>query len=180
MPTIFSHPAVVVGIAPWLRRCPVSLAILAAFCSVLPDADVAAFALEIPYEHPLGHRGFTHSIVFAIVFALLAALAYVRVARNGLAFRVVFVVLFIATVSHGLLDAMTTGGKGVGFFIPFLNERYFFPFRPIRVSPLSAGDFLERARPVLLSEIRWVWLPALIVAMPAVSRWFFHRMRRNG
>ena len=177
MPTILSHPAVVVGIAPWLRRCPVSLAILAAFCSVLPDADVAAFALGIPYEHPLGHRGFTHSIAFAILFAGLAAFAYVRVARNALPPSVVFLVLFAAIVSHGLLDAMTTGGKGVGLFIPFSNERYFFPFRPIRVSPLSAGAFIDKARPVLLSEIRWVWLPALIVAIPG---WIFRRMRSHG
>ena len=30
-----------------------------------------------------------------------------------------FVVLFLSTISHGILDAMTSGGNGVGFFIPF-------------------------------------------------------------
>ena len=48
---------------------------LGAFCSVLPDAEVLAFSLGIPCAHPLGHRGATHSIAFAVfagwaVFAL--------------------------------------------------------------------------------------------------------------
>ena len=76
MPTIFSHPAVPLGIAPWLRRAPGSLIAVAAITSSLPDADVAAFGFGIPYDHPLGHRGFTHSIAFAVVFTALAAFAY--------------------------------------------------------------------------------------------------------
>jgi len=70
MPTIFSHPAVPLGIAPWLRSAPRSLIAVAALVSLLPDADVAAFGFGIPYEHPLGHRGFTHSIAFAFVFTV--------------------------------------------------------------------------------------------------------------
>jgi inner membrane protein len=52
-------------------------------------------------------------------------------------------VIFFSTISHGILDAITTGGRGVGFFIPFDNTRYFLPFKGIKVSPSSPGDILS-------------------------------------
>jgi inner membrane protein len=171
MPTIFSHPAVPLALAPWVRRMPLSLVITAAFVSSVPDADVASFGFGIPYEHPLGHRGFTHSILFALLFSAFAAFGYVRLARTDVTFRAAFTFLFVALLSHGILDAMTTGGKGVGFFIPFSNHRYFFPFRPIRVSPIGAEDFAAKAAVVLASELRWVWAPmALIGILGFVTR----------
>jgi inner membrane protein len=101
--------------------------------------DVASFALGIPYGHPLGHRGLTHSLLFAVVFASILAAAYLRVSRAPLRYGVVFAYLAVSLASHGLLDALTTGGRGVGFFIPFSTERYFYPWRPIRVSPIGAA-----------------------------------------
>ena len=159
MPTIFSHPAVALGIAPWLPRVPKSLVTVAAVCSSLPDADVAAFGFGIPYQHPLGHRGLTHSIAFAAVFAGFVAFSYRRLARSDVRFGIAFSFLFFAVASHGFLDAMTTGGEGVGFFIPFSNQRFFLPFRPILVSPIGADHFAERAGVVLRSELLWVWAP---------------------
>jgi inner membrane protein len=41
------------------------LLLLAILSSILPDLDVLTFNFGIPYSHPFGHRGFTHSIVFA-------------------------------------------------------------------------------------------------------------------
>jgi inner membrane protein len=164
MPTVFTHPAVPLAIG-WLRRAPASLLVCGAAVSAVPDADVAAFGFGIPYEHPLGHRGFTHSIAFAFLFSAFAAFAYTRLLRGDIGFKRSFAFLFAALLSHGLLDAMTTGGKGVGFFIPFSNERFFFPFRPIRVSPIGASDFIEKAGVVMGSELRWVWLPAILTAV---------------
>jgi inner membrane protein len=43
--------------------------------------------------------------------------------------------------SHGILDAMTDGGLGVAFFSPFDDTRCFFPFRPIKVSPIGLSFF---------------------------------------
>src|SRR5687768_9587087 len=43
--------------------------------SLLPDADVIGFALGIPYPHPWGHRGATHSLAFAIGVATLIGCA---------------------------------------------------------------------------------------------------------
>jgi inner membrane protein len=163
MPTIFTHPAVALAAAPWFRRIPRSLLILGVVCSALPDIDTASFAFGIPYEHPLGHRGVTHSLVFALLLAVCAAAAYRRYSRDAVTFRVACLFLFIVIASHGILDAMTNGGKGIGFFIPFSSHRFFFPFRPIEVSPIGASGFADEAGPVLLSEARWVWLPGLFI-----------------
>ena len=46
--------------------------------AILPDADVIAFSLDIPYSHPLGHRGFSHSLLFALIVSLLVGLAVFR------------------------------------------------------------------------------------------------------
>jgi inner membrane protein len=164
MPTIFSHPAVPLGLAPWFRRLPPSLVAIGAIMSFLPDADVAMFGFGVPYEHPLGHRGITHSISFALIFSAFTAFAYVRLKKQRLSFWLAFTFLFLSLVSHGILDAMTTGGKGVGFFIPFSNERYFLPFTPIRVSPIGAEHFGRSAGAVLASEARWLWLPFGLLA----------------
>jgi inner membrane protein len=73
--------------------------------------------------------------------------------------------LFLATASHGVLDAMTNGGLGVAFFSPFNNGRYFFPWRPVHVSPISVKRFFSGGGyAVLQSELLWIWAPALIFA----------------
>jgi inner membrane protein len=54
-----------------------------------------------------------------------------------------------------VLDAMTNGGLGVAFFAPFDTTRYFFPWRPITVSPIGVGSFFtHRGALVVLSEIK--------------------------
>ena len=166
MPTIFTHPAVPLGLSPWFRRLPRSLIVLAAIASSVPDIDVLAFRFGIPYESPLGHRGFTHSLLFAVLLAGLLALCV----GPALSRPKLFAYFFLAIASHGLLDAMTNGGKGVGFFIPFSTRRYFLPWRPIRVSPIGATNFAGHAWPVLRSELVWVWLPCACVAV-AGSVW---------
>jgi inner membrane protein len=81
-------------------------------------------------------------------------------------------VLFVATASHGLLDAMTDGGSGIAFFAPLDDTRYFLPWRPIRVSPIGLERFLsQRGVEVLRSELVWVWLPAIgLVTITALVR----------
>lgn len=59
---------------------------------------------------------------------------------------------------------MTSGGKGVGFLIPFDNERYFFSFRGIKVSPLGIENFFsEWGFKVILSEFKYIAMPCLFV-----------------
>tara|TARA_R100001369_G_scaffold4044_8_gene12153 strand:+ start:56088 stop:56330 length:243 start_codon:yes stop_codon:yes gene_type:complete len=73
-------------------------------------------------------------------------------------------VLFLSTLSHGVLDAMTSGGKGVGFFIPFDNSSYFFPFREIKVPPIGIEKFFsEWGINVILSELKYIAIPCFII-----------------
>jgi inner membrane protein len=137
--------------------------------SVLPDADVLAFRFGVPYAAALGHRGFTHSITFALALALLGAVLSrpLRTAPSR-----AFVFLFVATISHALLDALTTGGLGVALLWPFSAERFFAPVQVIAVSPISLSRFLtDRGLAVLRSELLWVWLPAVaLTAALALAR----------
>ena len=96
-----------------------------------------------PTDHVLGHRGLSHSLLFAAVLAsvVTAIVRRTRPAQPG--DRGSGSYFFLATASHGLLDAMTTGGLGVAFFAPFSDARYFLPWRPIVVSPISISGVLR-------------------------------------
>jgi inner membrane protein len=150
---------------PDSRRWPYLL--LAAACAFLPDADVVGFAFRVPYASLWGHRGLTHSLLAAAVVAS-AALALLRLRSHPAspAPGRLWTLLFLATASHGLLDAMTTGGLGVAFFSPFELERYFFRFHPIQVSPIGLSRFAGAAAwRVLRSEALWVGLPCGLVLL---------------
>jgi inner membrane protein len=168
MPSVFSHAIAAVGIGACFYRpgIPARVWVTGALCSMLPDLDVIGFRLGVHYGDFWGHRGFTHSLVFA---ALLAGLALILLFPNGVPKlnRVyVWAFLFLATASHGVLDAMTDGGLGVAFFAPFSNTRYFFPWTPIRVSPIGMSRFFgARGLAVLRSELLWVWVPALMLVI---------------
>lgn len=126
--------------------------------SFLPDADVVAFALGIPYAAPLGHRGAAHSLVFAAGGALLLGLCVPRLRRVDLVLLV-----FAVVASHGVLDAFTDGGLGIAFLWPFSNERFFAPWRPIPVAPIGARLLSASGLQVVLVELL-IFLPLLPLA----------------
>jgi inner membrane protein len=67
---------------------------------------------------------------------------------------------------------MTDGGLGVAFFAPFSDVRYFFPWRPIVVSPIGVGEFFgPRGLRVMWSELGWVWVPSVVVFLAGNSWW---------
>lgn len=167
MASAFSHAiaAVAIGKASFIKQVDWKFWLLGAFCAVIPDADAAGFALGVPYESVWGHRGITHSFFFcALLAAEVNLICYKDIKANTGRWWALFAFFFLCTASHPILDAMTTGGLGVAFFAPFHNERYFFPFRPIKVSPIGIASFFsEWGIRVLKSEFMWVWLPSLVV-----------------
>ncbi|BCG27325.1 hypothetical protein TUM18999_55160 [Pseudomonas tohonis] len=164
MTTLITHslPVLAVGIALGSRVIPPWLLLAGLFFACLPDADVAAFKLGIAYADAFGHRGFSHSLLFAACCGLFGALIH-RLLRCGPLKAGLFIGL--ATLSHSLLDAMTDGGLGVAWFWPWDMQRHFLPWRPIEVSPFIGGFFTQRGIDVLLSEARWVGLPCLLLAL---------------
>jgi len=163
MASAFSHIAIpgVLYASFKCRTVNCRLFLLAAACSVFPDIDVLTFQFGIPYASQWGHRGFTHSIVFAFCLAVLLVLFYRQLKSKP---WVVFWLCFLSCASHGILDAMTNGGLGVAFFWPLSKERLFFPFRPIEVSPIGIHSFFTGwGLRVIVSELVWILFPALII-----------------
>jgi inner membrane protein len=153
--------------------------LLAIIAAVLPDADVIGYQyLYIPYGHVLGHRGFFHSPFFAALFSLVIVSLLFRqegvVSRRWWAYVLFF---FVVGASHGLLDAITNGGRGIALLSPFSNHRYFLPWTPIEVSPLTARAFFsQRGLTVMKSEIVWIWMPVVSIAGFA---FIFRRIKRR-
>jgi inner membrane protein len=124
--------------------------------------DVIGFSFGIEYGDLLGHRGFTHSFLFALILGCFVGLVFFN-GFDNVSRRALIPYFSLVTASHGMLDAMTDGGLGVAFFSPFKNTRYFFPWRPIKVSPLNIGSFFSpRGVEVMISEIKWIWIPTLV------------------
>ncbi len=169
MASAFAHAllAYTVGKAYPRKEQLWKFSLLGAFCAVFPDADVIMFKLGVPYEHVLGHRGFSHSLAFALLLGLLVTRLFYRSTRlissRGLLLVLYF---FLCTASHSLLDAMTSGGLGVAVFSPFDNGRYFLPWRPIQVSPIGVGRFFtQKGVDVIESELIYVGLPCLCLGV---------------
>lgn len=149
----------------------VRLTALGMVCSMLPDADVLGYWSGVPYEHVCGHRGITHSLLFAIVLGIAAGSLAFRDARLGSKLWLTRVrYLSFATLSHAVLDMLTNGGLGIAFLAPFSDARWFFPWRPIEVAPLSVSAFFtEAGLAVFVSELLWVWVPATVLAALALA-----------
>lgn len=185
MASAFTHALVGVALAAGAPRNTRDKKFIALLCaaSVAPDLDVIAFALGIPYESPLGHRGLSHSIPFAVAVALgLLIVDRSQIGRVGGELLAAgrrsarrsrstseqlwrAGLTFVAVASHGVLDAATDGGLGVGFWIPFDGSRYFLPWRPIPVSPIDIGAlFSARGLEILAAEMRWIGAPTAALA----------------
>jgi inner membrane protein len=181
MPTIVTHGFVAAVFAKGLTagRVPARFWVLSVLCAILPDVDVLGFPLGIRYQDMLGHRGLSHSLVFAIFLSLLVTfLAFPRVRRTWTRFRL-FSYFFAITASHGILDAMTDGGLGIAFFAPFDDTRYFFPFRPIKVSPIGLAFFSARGLDVAWSEFLWVCIPSSTIAGAILGLRKLRRLRAS-
>lgn len=165
MPTLITHLAPPLSLRLGLGGNAISGRLLGAglLASILPDLDVLAFKFGIPYAHALGHRGLSHSLLFASLVGLLALIGarWLQASRTG-----AFTFIGLSAVSHPLLDMLTNGGLGVALYWPWSKIRHFAPWQPIDVSPLSLSRFLgPRGIAVLGSELLWVWLPAALFGL---------------
>jgi inner membrane protein len=170
MPTVLTHALVAVGLTrltprPW----PAAVSLLGAGVAMLPDVDVLAWPLGLSRDSAWAHRGLTHSLPAAAMTALVLALAARR--WTGVRASHLAAYLFVAMASHGLLDAVTNGGRGVAFLAPFDMERHFFAWRPVEVSPIGWSVIGRRGAVVLWSEVRWIWLPlSALVGAAEIAR----------
>lgn len=165
MASVIGHATAATAICFGLISKPSrKILILAIICGILPDMDAAGFFAGIPYGSQWGHRGFTHSVIFALITTLiLKQLFYTDYSWTSPEIKPICSVIFLSLLSHSILDAMTTGGYGVAFLWPLTDERYFLPFRPIKVSPMGISSFFSKwGIAVLKSEFLWIGIPSLL------------------
>jgi inner membrane protein len=137
--------------------------LIATLCSMLPDLDVIGFKMGVHYGDLWGHRGMTHSLLFAAMIGVAAAACFHEPWQEKWKMAFLF---FVITATHGVLDALTNGGLGVAFFSPFDTHRYFFPWRPIQVSPIGIQAFFtQRGLYVMKNELLWFWCPVIATAV---------------
>jgi inner membrane protein len=179
MCTIMTHALLPLTAAGVLgsHRIPRALALAGAALAILPDADVIGFRFGIDYGSVLGHRGISHALWSAMfVGALVAASGARRWPGVGRLRAALF--LTAAMGSHGLLDTLTDGGKGVMLFWPVSAERWFAWVQPIRVAPIGMRFFTMRGIDTVRSEALWLWLPCLMLL--ALAAWLRLLWRDRG
>lgn len=144
----------IVGAAVGLALMPPAgrwtVAVTAGLWAVAPDLDswlVGPF--HVPRGTLFAHRGFFHTPFFLAILAFGSA----WLMRRGSGWASAGALWACAAITHPLLDMLTDGGPGVVLLFPVSTERLFFPWRPIRVSPLSILRFFDRAGEILLSEL---------------------------
>jgi membrane-bound metal-dependent hydrolase YbcI (DUF457 family) len=69
--------ALCIGTCFYKSDIPKRIWVIGVACSVVPDLDVIGFRLGIHYGDFWGHRGFTHSLLFAALLALFIVVLWV-------------------------------------------------------------------------------------------------------
>lgn len=181
MPTVISHSLVAIVFGKiFSKGTGTKFWIFTIICAILPDIDVLTRYFGVPYGHMLGHRGFFHSIMFVLMTAFIVVTTGFReikhLSKEWWSYVAYF---FLIGLSHIILDAMTSGGMGVGLFMPFDSARHFLPYRPIRASPFRIISFFESdGMQILVSELIWIWIPSVAII---IIIWFIkkHKSSKN-
>jgi inner membrane protein len=143
--------------------------------SLLPDLDTIGMAAGVAYGAPCGHRGATHSLAAAVLLGVAAALVLrLGSARSkradpnenapARAMPITLLLGIAVAASHGVLDAMTDGGRGVAFFWPLSTRRMFLAWRPIPIAPIGTDLLSVEGLHVVLWEAL-VFSPLLVFAL---------------
>jgi inner membrane protein len=168
--TVYTHAVAGLGLAYLAARRPMRWPfwVLAALLPMVPDLDVVS---TYPSKSPWGHRGFTHSLVFALWLGALAASLTFRYLRTSFGWPTA--VFFVVTASHGLLDALTRAGEAIPFFWPSTTR--YGSWGPMPLPDIAFEWPDPRRSRALRSEMLWVWLPtagvvALVMAYRRLKR----------
>jgi len=112
---------------------------LAAFAGIVPDFDIFVQPLMTlsgretdDFTRTVIHRGLSHSLVMVPVFSLLITLLWRRFRRSSKSpqpFALLYACVFIALLTHSLLDWTTS--YGTQLLAPFTDRRFALDFMPI-------------------------------------------------
>lgn len=130
-----------VGVATMGRRTAVwKAALWGAVAGTLPDLDVLIDHGD-PIRNMVLHRAETHSPFWLTLFSLPFAAAIARLQGEWALWRRWWLAMWLALVTHPLLDGMTVYGTQLG--LPFTDHPYgvgsIFIIDPLYTLPLLAG-----------------------------------------
>ena len=167
MPTLITHTFIACTGCSFLTKAKnkYRLYFLSILASIIPDFDIIGFYFGVNYGDVLGHRGFSHSIIFALLIGLLFPKIFdKKIIFFSKPWTKLFIFFSLVTMSHGILDAITNGGLGIAFFSPFSNQRFFFPWTPLEVSPIGLVNFIEYGgMQTLASEFLIIGIPLILI-----------------
>lgn len=177
MPSFLGHAVagVALGAAFADENTPRRAVALGTFCALAPDLDGFTLFLSLHPGNFLAHRGVSHSLLAAVLLAAVVLLLGFRREQRSLR---VGVYLLLASISHGLLDACTSGRIGVAFFYPFSASRWGCYWQPFLDAPLPFWPGLRLPfLGALLGEALWIGLPGLLLVVTVrrirnFSDWF--------
>lgn len=133
--------------------------LLGALAQSIPDIDfIATFWLPLTRDL-LAHRGFTHSILFCILSAILLAFISQKIFRGKLSFSMWVVFWGLQSLFHILLDSFNA--YGTGWLLPFSNYRVAFHTMYVADPLFSLWPALAFAALLLLHvghQKRVVWI----------------------
>lgn len=118
--------------------------IMGAICGTIPDLDVLLFPFYNEIEHLLVHRGFSHSILFAVLLTIIfSELAY-KLYKKQFKRLSWYTAFFLALMTHAILDCFTT--YGTQLLNPFSSQLISFNsihvIEPVYTLILLAGIVL--------------------------------------
>jgi inner membrane protein len=134
----------------------------------LPDVDALWLFLGAPDRGILGHRGFTHTPLFALAVGLAVG-AWWR-ARGRRAWLGTGLAAFLLVVSHGLLDGIAQEGRGILYLWPFSMERFHLPWRPIPDAPMGLAFFTRVGLTHFAIELG-LFMPFTVFALGRRALW---------
>lgn len=117
-------------------------ALIGAAVATIPDLDVLLYLIYDSYEMLSIHRGFSHSILFSFIGALIIAY-FLSKWKWAKTISILKLLLFswLCLITHILLDTFTA--YGTQLFLPFSNERIGFDsinvVDPLYTLPLIIG-----------------------------------------
>lgn len=150
-----------------------------ALANSLPDIDVISnFYMTVP-DSLLAHRGFTHSILFAVLAsALLSFIFYKWKKKYDMRYRHWLAVWLSGMFFHITLDSMTV--YGTGLFEPFSHARIsfnnIFVADPLYTLPLivgSIGLLIAKSEKVKLRFIQFSLVLSTLYLIVTFADWFY-------
>lgn len=142
------------------KQLGIKAALFGGIAGTIPDLDVFLRSFYNPLEAALVHRGFSHSLLFALIAGPTLAYLSNLLQKAKLGFKKWFWLWFLAIVTHPLLDIFTN--YGTQFLWPFspritfntvfvIDPLYTLPFLFFLVGALFMKRNSSRRR-------RWNWI----------------------